>query len=306
MLRDRLDVSERWACRVVGQHRSTQRYAPAVAGDDDALRARLRVISAERPRWGYRRAHTLLREGGWGVNRKRVQRLWREEGLRVPPRRRKRQRLGQSTVPADRLRAERPGQVWAIDFQFDQAFDGRAIKLLNIVDEFTREALAMHAAHNITADDTVRVLEALARERGAPEHVRCDNGPELTAHALRDWCRFTETGTAFIEPGAPWQNPFVESFNGRVRDELLDVEQFSCLAEAQVLIGDWREDYNQRRPHSALGMKTPATFAASWTPAPEAAPRPGAAALDPTDLAPRHPAADPDTLPAGPSTNSHS
>lgn len=305
MLRDRLDVSERWACRVLGQHRSTQRYVPMVAGDDEALRARLREFSAARPRWGYRRAHNELVLEGWAVNRKRVQRLWREEGLRVPQRRRKRQRLGDSTVPADRLRAERPDQVWAIDFQFDQAFDGRAIKLLNIVDEFTREALAMHAAHNITADDTVRVLAKLARERGAPEHVRCDNGPELTAHALRDWCRFSKTGTAFIEPGAPWQNPFVESFNGRVRDELLDAEQFSCLAEAQVLIGDWREDYNHRRPHSALGMKTPAAFAAAWTP-PAGRARRGAAALDPTDLAPQHPAADLDTLTSGPSTNSHS
>ncbi len=183
---DRLDVSERWACRVVGQHRSTQRYEPAVAGDDQALRARLGEISVQRPRWGYRRAHTLLVEDGWAVNRKRVARLWREEGLRAPSRRRKRQRLGTSTVPADRLRAERPGHVWAIDFQFDQAFNGRAIKLLNIVDEFTREALAMHAAHNITAQDTVGILETLARERGAPGHVRCDNGPELTAHALRD------------------------------------------------------------------------------------------------------------------------
>src|SRR4051812_5421621 len=210
MLRDRLDVSERWACRVVGQHRSTQRYAPAVAGDDDALRARLRVISAERPRWGYRRAHTLLREDGWGVNRKRVQRLWREEGLRVPKRRRKRQRLGESTVPADRLRAERPGHVWAIDFQFDQAVNGRAIKLLTVVDEFPRGAWAMDVATSITADDTVKTLERLARDRGAPVHVRCDNGPELTAHALRDWCRFSKAETAFIEPGAPWQNPFVE------------------------------------------------------------------------------------------------
>jgi putative transposase len=240
------------------------------------------------------------------VNRKRVQRLWREEGLRVPQRRRKRQRLGESTVVADRLRAERPGHVWAIDFQFDQAFNGRAIKLLNIVDEFTREALAMHAAHSITADDTVRILEALARERGAPEHVRCDNGPELTAHAMRDWCRFAKAGTAFIEPGAPWQNAFVESFNGRVRDELLDVEQFSCLAEAKVLIADWREDYNQRRPHSALGMRTPSAFAAAWTPDRQPAPRPGAASLGPTGLTRPHPDADPDTLPPGPSTHSHS
>jgi hypothetical protein len=150
----------------------------------------------------------------------------------------------------------------------------------------------MHVATSITADDTVRALDRLARERGAPAHVRCDNGPELSAHALRDWCRFRRAETAFIEPGAPWQNPFVESFNGRVRDELLDVEQFSGLAEARVVIEDWREDSNHHRPHSALAMKAPAVFAASWTPGPASAPRPGAAALGPTDLAARHSAAD--------------
>src|SRR4051794_35817826 len=299
MLCGRPDVSERWACRVVGQHRSTQRREPVVAGDDQPLRAALCEIAAERPRWGYRRAHARLLELGWAANRKRVQRLWREEGLRVPPRRRKRQRLGESTVPADRLRGERPGHVWAIDFQFDQAVNGRAIKLLNVVDEFTREALAMEVATSITADDTVRVLDRLARERGAPEHVRFDNGPELTAHALRDWCRFERVETAFIEPGAPWQNAFVESFNGKVRDELLDVEQFSCLAEARVVIADWREDYNHHRPHSALGYLTPATFAAGWTPDAERA-RPGAAAPRPTASPTRHPAAELDTLPPAP------
>jgi len=284
MLRDRLDVSERWACRVVGQPRSTQRRQPRVAADDGALRAALRMIAVERPRWGYRRAHARLVGEGWSVNRKRVQRLWREEGLRVPARRRKRQRLGESTVPADRLRAERPDHVWAIDFQFDQTLAGRRVKLLNIVDEFTREALAMLVARNITADDTVRVLDALARERGAPTHVRCDNGPELTAHALRDWCRFSAIETAFIEPGAPWQNPFVESFNGRVRDELLDVEQFSCLAEARVVIADWRDDYNRNRPHSALGMLTPAAFAAAWTPDSGRGPRYVATSTNPLTL----------------------
>lgn len=217
----------------------------------------MREIAGQRPRWGYRRAHAWLLELGWHVNRKRVQRLWREEGLRVPARRRKRRRLGESTVPADRLRVERPGRVWAIDFRFDQTVQRRALKLLNVVDEFTREALAMEVATSITADDTVRTLDRLARERGAPAHVRCDNGPELTAHALGDWCRFSRAETAFIEPGAPWQNPFVESFNGKVRDELLDVEQFSWLAEARVLVADWQRDYNQHRPHSALAMKAP-------------------------------------------------
>ena len=265
MLRDRLGVSERWACRVVGQHRSTQRHEPKRAEDDAVLRAELRKFSVQRPRWGYRRAHHRLRELGWEVNRKRVQRLWREEGLRVPQRKRKRRRLGESTVPAGRLRAGRPNHVWAFDFQFDQTADGRALKLLNIVDEFTREALVMLVARSIDADTVVAVLERLVSERGAPELLRCDNGPEMTAHALRDWCVLSGTGTAFIEPGAPWQNPFVESFHSRVRDELLDVEEFSCLAEARVVIGDWQQDYNLRRPHSALGMKTPAVFAAEWT-----------------------------------------
>jgi putative transposase len=177
MLRDRLGVSERWACRVTGQHRSTQRHEPTRADDDAALRAELRNISAQRPRWGYRRAHHRLRQEGWEVNRKRVQRLWREEGLRVPQRKRKRRRLGDSTVPAARLRAERPNHVWAFDFQFDQTADGRALKLLNIVDEFTREALVMLVARSIDADRTVSELERLVSERGAPEHLRMDFVP---------------------------------------------------------------------------------------------------------------------------------
>ena len=164
------------------------------------LRALLREISAERPRWGYRRAHVRLGELGHHVNRKRVQRLWREEGLRVPARRRKRQRLGESTVPADRLRAQRPDHVWALDFQFDQTADGRVIKLLNVVDEFTREALAIHVARRIDSDQTVNVLERLANQRGAPAHVRCDNGPELTAHALA-------TGVASATPGRRSSSP---------------------------------------------------------------------------------------------------
>jgi putative transposase len=178
MLRDRLGVSERWACRVVGQPRSTQRHEPKRGDDDAALRAELRKFSVQRPRWGYRRAHHRLRELGWEVNRKRVQRIWREEGLRVPQRKRKRRRLGESTVPAERLRAERPNHVWAFDFQFDQTADGRALKLLNVVDEFTRESLAMLVARNIDADMVVVArLERLVAERGAPELLRCDFVP---------------------------------------------------------------------------------------------------------------------------------
>ena len=263
-LRDRLGMSERRACRLAGQHRSTQRHEPVVARDDAALRAALRKISRERPRWGYRRAHHLLLQDGWQINIKRTRRVWREEGLRVPRTRRKRQRLGDSTIPADRLQAARTDHVWAIDFQWDQTADGHNLKLLHVVDEFTREALAIECHRRIDADKTVSVLDRLVLERGTtPAFVRCDNGPELTANALRDWCRFSRAGTAYIDPGSPWQNAYVESFGGRVRDELLAVELFSCLTEARVLIEDWRQDYNHHRPHSALGMLAPAVFAAS-------------------------------------------
>ena len=265
MLRDRLGVSERWACRVVGQHRSTQRREPLVADDDELLRAALRAFATDRPRWGYRQAHTHLVGEGWEINRKRVQRVWREEGLRVVRRPRKRPRAGDGAGDETLLRASRPGEIWAVDFQHDQTADGKALRLANVVDEFTREALVMHVARSINADELVTVLEQLVAKRGAPARLRCDNGPELTSHALRDWCCFSGAKTAFIEPGAPWQNPFVESFHSRVRDELLNVEQFACLAEARVVIEDWREDFNTRRPHSALGRRTPAAFAAAWT-----------------------------------------
>ena len=178
MLCDRLGLSERRACRVTGQHRFTQRHEPEPAPEDTALRARLRALSQERPRWGYRRAHASLRAEGWNLNRKRVQRLWREEGLRVPERRRKRRRLGESTVPAARLRATCPDEVWALDYQFDQTADGRIVKLLHVVDEHTREALAIRCERRIDSDQTVSVLEHLVTVRGrAPEHIRCDNGP---------------------------------------------------------------------------------------------------------------------------------
>jgi putative transposase len=224
-------------------------------------------LSAEHPRWGYRLAWGRVREEGWAVNRKKIQRLWREEGLRVPQRKRKRRRLGDSTVPAKRLRAERPNHVWALDFQFDTTVDGRTLKLLHVVDEHTREALAIRVARSIDADHAVRVLDQIVRERGTPpELVRMDNGPEMTANALRDWCRLGGSGRSFIEPGSPWQNPFVESFGSRVRDEVLTTEAFDSVLEARTVIEDWRQIYNQQRPHSSLGWKPPAVYAASLTP----------------------------------------
>ena len=200
------------------------------------------------------------------VNRKKIQRLWREEGLRVPARKRKRRRVGSSTVPAVRLRSQRPDHVWALDFQFDTTVDGRTVKLLHVVDEHTREALAIEVARSIDADHTVRVLDRIVATGRRPELLRSDNGPELTANALRDWCRFGGSGQAFIEPGSPWENPFVESFGSRVRDEVLSVEAFSSLREAAVVLEDWRNIYNTQRPHGSLGWKTPAAYAASWRP----------------------------------------
>ena len=261
-----LGISQRLAGQIVGQHRSTQRHLPIEPDRDRALREQLCAFSRAHPRWGYRRAHAVLREQGWMVNRKAIQRLWREEGLRVPAKRRKRQRLGTSTMPADRLAAEHPDHVWALDYQFDQTQDGRRLKLLNVVDEHTREALTITVERRIDANATVAVLDRLVAEhQTAPRFLRCDNCPELTANALRDWCRFNQAGTSYIEPGSPWQNPYVESFGGRLRDELLAVEAFNTLLEAQVLVQDWRIEDNTIRPHSALGYRTPAQYARAST-----------------------------------------
>ena len=265
ILQQRLGLSQRRACRIAGQHRSTQRHTRAESDPDSGLRAWLRKFSAEHSRWGYRRAHAVLVREGHRVNRKKVQRVWREEGLRVPTGRRKRQRLGESTTPADRLHAEHPDHVWALDYQFDVTATGRILKILHVVDEFTRESLADLVAYSVDADATVAVLDKIVGWRNRyPTFIRCDNGPELTANALKDWCHFGGAGTSYIDPGSPWQNPWVESYGSRMRDELLAIEAFDTLLEAQVLVSDWRKEHNDYRPHSAHGMLTPAEFARQW------------------------------------------
>ncbi|MBJ7603067.1 MAG: transposase family protein [Candidatus Dormibacteraeota bacterium] len=190
-------------------------------------------------------------------------RCWREEGLRVPPSAPKRRRLGESTVPDQRLRAERPNHVWALDFLFDATSDGRPIKVLTMCDEFTRESIGRRLGRSITAEDVVAVLDEARRRRGKPQLLRCDNGPELVAAAIRDWCRLSGSGTAYIEPGSHCQNPFVESSNGKARDELFAREIFDSVFEARVLYDDWCDAYNRVRPHSSLGYMPPATFAAA-------------------------------------------
>ena len=260
---NRFGVSERRACLVAGQWRSTQRLPSRPIPDEEAkLRRRLRDIAREHPRWGWKTAHAILRREGWAINRKRTQRLWRSEGLKRPAACKRKRRRPEGG--AELFRATHPNHVWALDFQFDETADHRRLKLLNIVDEHTREALAMRVGRSCDADQVVAVIESLVSDRGAPGHLRMDNGPELIAWALRDWCRLAGTTTAYIEPGTPWENPFVESFNGRVRDELLNVEEFGSLLEAEIVVEAWRTEYNTYRPHSSLGGLTPVEYRAKW------------------------------------------
>ncbi|MCX5958059.1 MAG: IS3 family transposase [Cyanobacteria bacterium] len=258
VLQERYRASERLACRVVGQHRSTQRHAGKVVDiEEGKLRNRLREIAADHIRWGRRMAYRLLRREGWTVNHKRVQRLWREEGLQRPtPRKRKRARPADGSVR--RHRAEHPHQVWAMDFQFDATADGRRLKFLNVIDEHSRLCLAIRVGRRCKAKDVVAVLERLTSLYPAPAFIRSDNGPEFIAQALRDWCKAsTTTSTAYIAPGSPWENGFAESFNGRFRDEFLNTELFTTAPEAQILAERWRWEYNTLRPHSALQGRTP-------------------------------------------------
>ncbi|MDZ5089071.1 IS3 family transposase [Mycolicibacterium parafortuitum] len=264
MLRERFGVSERRACTVVGIHRSTMRLTPSpMTTEEVELRSWLRRFSTDRPRWGWRRAAKMARRAGWQVNNKRIRRLWREEGLRVPQRRRKK-RLTGIGVAVGAMSPIRPNVIWAMDFQFDTTADGRTIKMLNIIDEFTREALSIEVDRSIDADGVVDVLDRLALVHGAPHYVRFDNGLEFVAHVVADWCRFNSAGSLFIDPGSPWQNAFIESFNGRLRDELLNSWRFDSLLEARVVIEDWRRDYNANRPHTAHGELTPAELALQW------------------------------------------
>jgi transposase InsO family protein len=254
---------------VVGQPRGTQRYEPKEPQDEKALVRRMKGLSAQHPRYGYRRVWALLRAEGLGVNRKRVHRLWRREGLRVPARQRKRRRLGQGKNGCTRRKAGHPDHVWSYDFVMDQTRDGRRLKLLPVVDEFTRECLAIEVERHFTARDVVATLRYLFELRGAPRFVRSDNGPEFIADAVKAWLKDSGCGTLYIEPGSPWQNAYVESFNGKLEDELLDREEFETLKEAKVLVEDYRLDYNHRRPHSLLDYLTPAAFAASQTKKPK-------------------------------------
>ena len=231
--------------------------------DEPSLVKRMLHFVRKHPRFGYRRIWRLLVGDGWRVNVKRIHRLWKREGLKVPRKQHKKRRLGSSAGGCIRHRAEHKDHVWAWDFIYDRTADGRALKLLSIVDEFTRECLALEVDRHIKAADVIEVLIDLFHVRGVPQHIRSDNGPEFIARALRDWLEQSKVQALYIEPGSPWENGYSESFNSRLRDELLNVELFMNLTEAKTLGTSWRLEYNHRRPHSSLGYRTPAEFAAS-------------------------------------------
>jgi putative transposase len=254
----KLGISERRVCRVLGQARSTQRRRPKVRDDEDALTRRVIELAACYGRYGYRRITALLHREGWRANHKRVERIWRREGLRVPTKQPKRGRLWLADGSCVRLRPCYKDHVWTYDFLFDRTRDGRAIKIMTVLDEYTRECLAARAARNLDSENVLEVLDDLFVRRGVPEHIRSDNGGEFTAEAVRTWLGTLEVKPLYIEPGSPWENGYVESFHGKLRDELLNREIFDTLREAQVLIEQWRREYNTVRPHSALGYRPPA------------------------------------------------
>ena len=269
---EELGVSERRACRVLGQYRSTQRKVPQTPDDEVALTADMIELARQYGRYGYRRITKMLRTVGWSVNKKRVERLWRREGLKVPTKQPKRGRLWLNDGSCIRLRAERPDHVWSYDFVADRTHNGKAYRMLCIIDEFTREALAIRVARRLNSTDVIEALCDLFIVRGIPAHIRSDNGPEFIAAALREWIAAVGAKTAYIEPGSPWENGYVESFNGKLRDELLNGEIFYTLAEAKIVIEQWRRHYNTVRPHSSLGYKPPAPEVLCWPASPASLP----------------------------------
>jgi putative transposase len=253
-----LSVSERRACKVLEQARTTQRRNLSPPSDEKQLTEDILALATRYGRYGYRRITAMLKDKGWQVNHKRVERIWRKEGLKVPKKQPKRGRLWFNDGSCIRLRPGYKDHVWSYDFMTDRTANGRAFKILNIIDEYTRECLAILIARKIRNQDVIDLLFNLFIFRGIPEHIRSDNGPEFTAKAVRKWLTRLGVKTLFIEPGSPWENGYIESFNGKLRDELLNREIFTTLEEAKVLIEQWRREYNQVRPHSSLGYRPPA------------------------------------------------
>lgn len=253
-----LGYSERRICRALGISRNSVRYEPQPRPDEAALTGSIVRLAGQYGRYGYRRIHALLRSQGWEVSHGRVMRIWQREGLKVPSKQPKRGRLWLNDGSCIRLRPDHRNHVWSWDFVFDRTDDGRPIKLMVVIDEYTRECLAIHVARRIRAKDAIDVFADLMETHGIPEHIRSDNGPEMVAKRLRAWLGRLGTRTIYITPGSPWENGYCESFNGKLRDELLEREIFFTLKEAQVMTEWWRQEYNTIRPHSSLGYRPPA------------------------------------------------
>lgn len=275
-VQEQLDQPERRVCRVLGQARSTQRYTPVARDGDEAIVRRMHELVRRHPRRGYRMICGTLRLDGWRINVKRVYRLWKREGFKVPVKQHKRTRLGHSENGILRRRAEHKDHVWCVDFIHDRDDRGRALKWLSVVDEYTRECLALEVNRGMTAAGVANVLIDLFASRGVPEHLRSDNGGEFIARTIRRLASLTGMENLYIAPGAPWENGYAESFHSRLRDELLNAEVFEGVQDAKALARNWREEYNHRRPHSSLGYMPPAVYAATL-----AGPPVGAAPLPP-------------------------
>jgi putative transposase len=267
-LQDRLGYSERRICRAIGQARSSQQYRRKVPSDEHPLVAAMHRLALQWPRFGYRRITVLLRRDGWRVNVKRVHRLWKQEGLQIRKKQRKRRRLGTGANACHRRRPLGKNHVWSYDFVSDRTEAGGRLRMLSVVDEYTRECLTIEVGRHFTGRRVVEVLRDLFAIRGRPGYLRSDNGPEFASRAVKRWLKRQDVGTLFIEPGSPWENGYIESFNGKFRDEYLNGELFLSLAEARYVVDRWRMDYNHHRPHSRLNWMTPAAFSAwcrGWT-----------------------------------------
>ena len=261
---EQFNVSERRACKVTGQQRATQRYTPRVASDEDALLQEINRLVGENPRGGCRYITMLLQRDGWRINHKRIHRLWKREGYRVPRNVNNKKAIGIGANACDKRKATASNDVWTWDFIHDRSNDGRALKFLVIIDEHTRECLALQPARSFKSTDVLDTLSAIVGERGAPTHIRSDNGSEFIAQAVKRWMTDTGIEALYIEPGSPWQNGYAESFNSRLRDEFLGMNYFNNLNEARTLTRQWKEHYNTQRPQAALGKMTPQEFARSF------------------------------------------
>ena len=261
-VRQQYGMTERHACRLLGQWRGTQRYEPIQRNDEDVLTGAIITLASKYGRYGYRRITALLKTAGWQVGKDRVQCIWRREGLKVPAKQRPRGRLWLEDGSCVRLRPERANHVWSYDFVSAMTHDGRTLRILTLIDEYTRECLALRVERRLNSLEVIDTLADVMLERGIPEHIRSDNGPEFIARELQNWLARVGTRTLYIERGSPWENGYCESFNGKLRDELLNGEIFYSLKEAQILIERWRVEYNTERPHSALGYRPPAPVAA--------------------------------------------